>query len=69
MRSIHFADHLEKKVEENRGCPCMYLEEPCHPHCTCRNGLYSTGCMFCCRYGSMDQRKAKAEQIADKLRQ
>jgi hypothetical protein len=54
--------------DENRGCPCMYLDEPCHPNCTCRNGYSSVGCMYCCRYGSKEQRVAMANHIAEKLR-
>ncbi len=46
------------------GCPCVYLDKPCHPGCTCRNGFSSTGCFYCCRYGSMDQRKKQAERLS-----
>lgn len=53
---------------EHRGCPCTYLEEPCHPQCTCVNGLSSVGCQFCCTYGSIEQRTAKANYLAEKLR-
>jgi len=49
-------------------CPCLYLEEPCHPSCTCVNGASSLGCLFCCTYGSIEQRKEKALHLANKLR-
>jgi hypothetical protein len=58
----------DSPAEEKRGCPCMYLNEPCHPHCTCRNGYSSFGCLFCCRYGSKEQRATMANRIADKIR-
>jgi hypothetical protein len=54
--------------EENRSCPCTYLKEPCQPRCTCKDQFSSKGCLFCCTYGSEEQRKAAAERIAEKLR-
>lgn len=48
-------------------CPCLYLDEPCQPHCTCKNGLWSHGCLYCCTYGSLEQRKEKAKWIASKI--
>lgn len=54
--------------KEDRACPCLYLEEPCHPRCTCTMGGSSTGCMFCCTYGSLEQRKAAAKRIAQKIK-
>jgi hypothetical protein len=51
-----------------RSCPCLYLDEPCQPHCTCKNGLWSHGCLYCCRYGSVEQRTEKAKQLAQILK-
>lgn len=53
---------------EDRACPCLYLDEPCHPRCTCRIGGSSLGCMYCCTYGSLEQRKEKAKIISSNLR-
>ncbi len=50
-------------------CPCNYLDEPCHPTCTCVYPYSSSGCSFCCTYGSEEQRKAAALRIATALRQ
>ena len=54
--------------EQNRGCPCHYLDEPCKPRCTCLNQGSSSGCIYCCTYGSIEQRKTHAEWIAGILR-
>lgn len=59
---------IDKGSEGDRGCPCKYLEEPCHRMCTCVNGASSFGCMYCATYGSLEQRKKAAERIASKLR-
>jgi hypothetical protein len=52
---------VDKK--EERSCPCLYLKEPCHPQCSCVHPFMSFGCSNCCTYGSIEQRKAKAEMI------
>lgn len=49
------------------GCPCLYLDEPCMPRCTCIIGGSSAGCLYCCTYGSLEQRKEAAKRIAKKL--
>ena len=51
--------------KQDMGCPCLYLDEPCHPSCTCRNGVSSAGCLYCCTYGSIEQRKQKALQLKE----
>jgi len=52
---------------EIRACPCTYLDEPCKENCTCKNKFSSAGCEYCCNYGSVEQRKAKAEYLQKKL--
>ena len=47
----------------NRSCPCTQTT-PCQPHCTCVDGISSHGCLRCCRYGSREQRRARAEWLA-----
>ncbi len=46
----------------NLDCPCGQ-GHPCSPMCSCANGIYSGGCMRCCRYGSDAQRKEMATRI------
>ena len=60
-------EQLERALARGRGCPCHWTE-PCSPECTCVNGLYSAGCRRCCRYGSDEYRRKKAEHIAEKLK-
>jgi hypothetical protein len=48
------------------GCPCT-LTTPCGPNCTCSNPDLSGGCLRCCSYGSLDQRKAMAMWLASAL--
>lgn len=61
--------YLVKKIvvetEGDRACPCLYLDEPCKPNCTCRNSFSSAGCENCCTYGSFEQRKDKAKILND----
>lgn len=60
---------IEQLKEANRrherwcGCPCVYTT-PCDPWCTCVKGHSSRGCLRCCTYGSVEQRRAKAERLA-----
>lgn len=54
--------------QQYTSCPCTYLKEPCQPRCTCVNPLSSQGCLFCCTYGSIEQRTAMANHLAEKLR-
>lgn len=44
-------------------CPCELIE-PCSTACTCSNSIMSGGCQRCCKYGSMSQRIAMAERLA-----
>lgn len=55
-------------MNEERSCPCLYLDKPCSEHCTCKNGASSFGCMYCATYGSLEQRKAAAQRIANDLK-
>jgi hypothetical protein len=55
-------------TEDSRSCPCLYLDEPCHPHCTCKNGISSHGCLYCCTYGSIEQRTEKAKWLAAQIK-
>lgn len=48
---------------KDRACPCLYLDEPCMKGCTCKNQFSSSGCLNCCTYGSLEQRKAMAEYL------
>jgi len=54
---------LPESTVQDKGCPCLYLDKPCHDRCTCVNGFSSTGCAYCCTYGSIEQRKEKAEML------
>jgi hypothetical protein len=74
---LHFQKLLEEYAtwrlsqlppHEDRACPCLYLDEPCHPRCTCTIGCSSTGCFYCCTYGSLEQRKSAAERIAKAIK-
>lgn len=49
--------------EKDRGCPCLYLKQPCHDKCTCVNSLSSSGCYNCCTYGSLEQQIINAEKL------
>lgn len=49
-------------------CPCNYIT-PCCQTCTCAHPELSGGCDRCCSYGSLEQRRAVAEQIVEKERQ
>lgn len=46
-----------------KSCPCHHTT-PCHPNCTCVKPFMSRGCSRCCRYGSSEQQRAKAEYLA-----
>lgn len=52
---------LEK--QQVNGCPCLYTS-PCDQQCTCVEGYFSRGCERCARYGSEEQRKLRAEDLA-----
>lgn len=45
------------------GCPCNYIE-PCSQACSCANPVMSGGCQRCCKYGSLEQRREAARQLA-----
>lgn len=64
-----FTNHYKDNTKEDRACPCLYLDEPCNPSCTCRNGFSSFGCQYCCTYGSLEQRREMALHLAKKLKQ
>lgn len=59
-------EELRTQLRAARGCPCLYTE-PCHPQCTCAHEHHSGGCWRCARYGSEEQRRARAEGIAHAL--
>ena len=48
-------------------CPCNWTT-PCSEMCSCVRPDSSSGCSRCCRFGSVEQRRAKAEQLAILLR-
>jgi hypothetical protein len=48
----------------SKSCPCYYTT-PCMSQCTCANPVRSGGCQRCCAYGSEEQRKSKAEKLAE----
>ena len=45
------------------GCPCLYTT-PCSPRCTCVLGTSSEGCKRCARYGSQEQKEARAQYLS-----
>ena len=55
------------EVSDDRACPCLILDEPCKPNCSCKNPFSSAGCHYCSTYGSIEQRKAMAEFIKSKI--
>jgi len=54
---------MDKEIE-NKSCPCLHLDEPCNPQCSCKYEFYSYGCDYCCTYGSEQQQKDKAIFLA-----
>ncbi len=54
--------------QEDNDCPCLLVEEPCHPDCTCVKQITSRGCLCCAQYGSEEQRKAAAKRIVETLK-
>lgn len=67
-QDVYYLDETTPAQSGDRTCPCLYLDEPCHDTCTCKNGFSSFGCMYCCTYGSIEQRKNNAKRIAEKLK-
>lgn len=64
-----FTDAEECTSEERitGSCPCLYLETPCNDMCPCVN-LFSSGpCYYCCKHGSLEQRKNQAKWIAEAI--
>lgn len=63
------ADFAAQCVAEDRGkgCPCLYLKQPCRANCTCTDSGSSAGCLYCVRYGSLAQRQQRAHDIAAAL--
>lgn len=49
---------------EKNGCPCLHTK-PCGDSCTCANPVMSMGCRRCAKYGSKEQKKQAAEQLAN----
>jgi hypothetical protein len=60
------ADEINDLRSKQRPCPCE-LTQPCHEACTCANPFMSAGCRRCCKYGSAEQQKARAERLADAI--
>lgn len=54
---------MKKDTRDGKGCPCLYLDEPCSDMCTCVNPFSSRGCDYCATYGSIEQRKAKSKWL------
>jgi len=65
-RGYAYTSRLINWHEAERGCPCKHVT-PCQEMCSCANGLYSAGCLRCCKYGSKEQQKAVAERLATVL--
>jgi len=59
----------DRDLNEMTTCPCKLADTPCHPKCTCVNGISSHGCACCATYGSEEQRKAKAQWLVNHLEQ
>lgn len=73
IRFVHkYTRKAEKRLlawrDEADGCPCL-LTEPCSDQCTCVDSFSSRGCMRCCKYGSLEQRKAAADRLAQLIKQ
>ena len=49
-----------------KSCPCHWIE-PCHKTCTCAMPWMSGGCRRCCTFGSDEQKRKRAQRIADYL--
>lgn len=56
-----------KRQITREACPCNYVE-PCMPDCTCREPYSSAGCLYCCSYGSIEQRIQRAKELIAQLR-
>lgn len=52
---------------DKSSCPCVWTT-PCQPNCSCVTRGSSHGCTRCCRYGSLEQRRAMAEVIVARER-
>ena len=66
LLSLTPPDHgLREPPEDHpsRGCPCLYADRPCHPNCTCLVWHSSRGCACCAAYGSLDQRRERANVL------
>jgi hypothetical protein len=59
LKASHLDDH-----EDDRGCPCLLADIPCHSQCTCVRSGMSVGCRRCARYGSLEQRKGMSDHLA-----
>lgn len=60
-------ENIPRAESKDRGCPCLYTT-PCNPRCACIMPASSTGCAYCCKYGSLDQRTKHAERLVHKFR-
>jgi len=45
------------------GCPCTLIQ-PCNTRCSCFVSFSSIGCSRCCTYGSLEQRRDTALELA-----
>ena len=50
-------------MNTDNGCPCCYTD-PCRPGCACVDSTSPHGCLRCCRYGSLEDRKRRAKALA-----
>ena len=68
MKGVMIPEMLvEGRTKCPSGCPCLYLDKPCKPDCTCINPFSSAGCRYCCMYGSLEQRRGAAKILKEKL--
>lgn len=67
LTAIIQAAEVRARIEDN-GCPCTLID-PCSYACTCAKPFMSGGCLMCCRYGSLEQRKKAAMRLAELAKQ
>ena len=58
------SDELKYSKDIVSGCPCLHTK-PCHPECACIDHFSSRGCERCSIHGSTEQKKKRAEHLAD----
>lgn len=54
--------HARRADAAGNSCPCRWTT-PCADRCSCATPASSSGCLRCCRYGSDDQRRERAQAI------